>query len=81
MIAVWAFTLTTVIPALMTGRVPRWWRQRTGAPRLWATGQLLFAVSVAYGFTIDRHSTAWPIGPGLLLAGLALVEWARRSDT
>jgi hypothetical protein len=85
-IAVWAFTLTTAIPALVTGRVPRWWRQRTGTPRLWATGQLLFAIGAAYGIAYGTattgHGTAWwPIGPGLLLAGVALVEWARCKHT
>lgn len=77
-IVVWALVLTTSLPALVRGRLPRWWAGK-GDARLLGTGQLVIAIGVTWGIvTTAASGTAWPVGPGLVAVGLGLTEWARR---
>ncbi|WP_431683677.1 hypothetical protein [Kitasatospora sp. KL5] len=75
---VWAFALSTSLPALARGRVPGWWRA-VGDPRLWGAGQLVLAVGAAWSITTaGTPMAAWPVGPAAVFAGLGVMEWARR---
>ncbi|MFG2825720.1 hypothetical protein ACGFX4_40605 [Kitasatospora sp. NPDC048365] len=75
----WAVALGTAVPAVVRGRAPRWW-PGVVSPRLWGAGQLLFAAGGTYGMAAAGHETAlWPLGGGIALAGLGLMEWSRRT--
>ncbi|MFC6599139.1 hypothetical protein [Kitasatospora paranensis] len=77
--AVWALTLTTALPALVRGRLPRQWGGK-GDARLLGTGQLVIAVGVTWGIATTGTPGAvhWVIGPGLVLVGIGLTAWAGR---
>lgn len=79
---IWAMALAQMVPVLVLGRRPLWRGERVVSPRLRAVGGLLIPVGCTLGIVASAWgSAAWPIGPTVVLAGIGLTEWARRTVT